>query len=118
MPRSDGTTKKGHLMLLADASQNLWERRYFVLRRPFLHMYTHSNEQDEIGIVSLTGVNVESDRQKEQLLGVSHSFSTFFSLGAYDKRSETLLILSLHLLKFIRACRSQSQRAAILGHET
>lgn len=33
-------------------------------------MYAHSNELDEVGVVSLTGVNVECDPQKEMLLGV------------------------------------------------
>ena len=30
---SDGPTKKGHLMLMTDANENIWERRWFVLRR-------------------------------------------------------------------------------------
>lgn len=34
-------------------------------------MYAHSNELEEIGIISLSAVNVESDPQKEYLLGVS-----------------------------------------------
>ena len=38
--------------------------------RPYLHMYLHSNEIEEIGVISLDGVNVESDPQKEKLLGV------------------------------------------------
>lgn len=44
-------------------------------RRPYLHMYTHSNELEEVGVISLDGVNVESDPQKELLLGVcNHHF--------------------------------------------
>lgn len=30
---SDVPTKKGHLMILVDATQDIWERRWFVLRR-------------------------------------------------------------------------------------
>ena len=41
------------------------------LRRPYLHMYARSNELEEVGVVSLAGTNVESDPQKEMLLGVS-----------------------------------------------
>jgi hypothetical protein len=41
--------------------------------RPYLHIYAHSNELEEIGIVSLTGVNVESDPRKASLLGVSRA---------------------------------------------
>ena len=80
-------------MLMTDANENTWERRWFVLRRcvsgpyalrhcwhgshyewqfprPYLHMYAHSNEIEEIGVVSLTGVNVESNPEMEMLLGV------------------------------------------------
>lgn len=39
--------------------------------RPYLHVFAHSNELEETGIISLTGVNVESDPFKESLLGVS-----------------------------------------------
>ena len=34
-------------------------------------MYAHSNEVEELGVISLFGVNVESDPLKESLLGVS-----------------------------------------------
>jgi kinesin family protein 1 len=83
VPRSDTPTKKGHLMLLTDASQNVWERRWFVLRRPYLHIYSHSNELDEIGVVSLDGVNVDSDPQKELLLGQRFSFTLFTSANSH-----------------------------------
>lgn len=43
-------------------------------------MYAHSNELEEVGIVSLTGVNVESDPQKESLLGVSYLNGEAFSI--------------------------------------
>ena len=38
--------------------------------RPYLHMYAHSNEVEEIGVISLTGVNIESNPEMEALLGV------------------------------------------------
>jgi len=42
-----------------------------VISRPYLHMYAHSNELEELGIISLSGVNVQNDPLKESLLGVS-----------------------------------------------
>jgi len=39
--------------------------------RPYLHIYTHSNELEEDGLISLHGANLECDTQKEELLGVS-----------------------------------------------
>ncbi|KAL0949081.1 hypothetical protein HGRIS_009175 [Hohenbuehelia grisea] len=83
IPRIDGATKKGHLMMLIDAKEDVWERRWFVLRRPYLHMYAHSNEHDELGIVNLNGVNVESDPQKELLLGKPFTLTLFTASNSY-----------------------------------
>ena len=41
-------------------------------------MYAHSNEVEELGVISLFGVNVESDPLKESLLGVSVVLFFFF----------------------------------------
>ncbi|KAF9076708.1 kinesin-like protein [Rhodocollybia butyracea] len=90
LPRSDSATKKGHLLILIDASQNIWEKRWFVLKRPHLHMYAHSNELEEIGIVSLTGVNVESDPLKESLLGKPLSFTLFTSSNSHALAAPSL----------------------------
>ncbi|KIM45780.1 hypothetical protein M413DRAFT_440818 [Hebeloma cylindrosporum] len=83
VPRSDGATKKGHLMILMDASQNIWERKWFVLKRPYLHVFAHSNELEETGIISLSGVNVESDPHKESLLGKPFSFTLFTASNSH-----------------------------------
>ncbi|KAF9449570.1 kinesin-like protein [Macrolepiota fuliginosa MF-IS2] len=83
VPRSDSATKKGHLLILSDAGQNIWERRWFVLKRPYLHMYAHSNELEEIGVISLSAVNVESDPHKESLLGKPFSFTLFTASNSH-----------------------------------
>lgn len=76
-------------MILVDANQDIWERRWFVLQRycrvtlsshisvvhvlprPYLHVYKQSNEVEEMAVISLDGVNVESNPDMEFLLGVS-----------------------------------------------
>ncbi|KAK2462276.1 hypothetical protein APHAL10511_005582 [Amanita phalloides] len=83
IPRSDTTTKKGHLLILTNARDNVWEKRWFVLKRPYLHVYANSSETEEIGVVSLAGVNVESDPQKEALLGKPYSFTLFTSANSH-----------------------------------
>jgi kinesin family protein 1 len=83
VPRSDTSAKKGHLLTLVDASKNQWEKRWFVLRRPYLHVYLHSNELEEVSVISLTGVNVESDPLKAQLLGKPNSFTLFTSSNSH-----------------------------------
>ncbi|CDO74193.1 hypothetical protein BN946_scf185043.g245 [Trametes cinnabarina] len=81
--RNDGPTKKGHLMVMTDATDNVWERRWFVLRRPYLHMYAHSNEVEEVGVISLNGVNIESNPAMESLLGKKFTFTLFTSSNSY-----------------------------------
>ncbi|KAI0637640.1 kinesin-domain-containing protein [Trametes polyzona] len=81
--RNDGPTKKGHLIVMTDANENVWERRWFVLRRPYLHMYSHSNEVEEIGVISLNGVNIESNPEMEALLGKKFTFTLFTSSNSY-----------------------------------
>ncbi|KAH9028857.1 hypothetical protein EDB85DRAFT_2147639 [Lactarius pseudohatsudake] len=97
VPRSDVPTKKGHPMILVDANQDIWERRWFVLQRyypvllsplvsgtytlprPYLHVYTQSNEVEEMIVISLDGVNVESNPDMESLLGKRFTFTLFTS---------------------------------------
>ncbi|KAG6853719.1 hypothetical protein C0991_002135 [Blastosporella zonata] len=50
---------------------------------PYLHIYAHSNELEETGIVSLSGVNVESDPHKEFLLGKPFSFTLFTASNSH-----------------------------------
>lgn len=57
-------------MILLDATENVWEKRWFVLRRPYLHMYARSNELDEVGVISLAGAKVEYDPTMDDLFGV------------------------------------------------
>lgn len=83
VPRSDGPTKKGHLMILTDASQGIWEKRWFVLRRPYLHIYTSSKEVEEVGIISLHGMNIECDSIKEALLGKPFCFTLFTAANSH-----------------------------------
>ncbi|PFH50565.1 hypothetical protein AMATHDRAFT_60839 [Amanita thiersii Skay4041] len=83
IPRSDNATKRGYLLMLTDAIENKWEKHWFVLKRPYLHIYTHSSEIDEVSVVSLTGVNVECDPQKESLLGKPFAFTLFTSANSH-----------------------------------
>jgi kinesin family protein 1 len=83
MPRSDNSLKKGHLMLLTDANTNQWQKRWFVLRRPYLHLYAHSNEVEEVQVISLTGVKIEQNPDMEALFGRRFTFTLFTSSNSY-----------------------------------
>ncbi|KAJ8595053.1 kinesin-domain-containing protein [Rhizopogon salebrosus TDB-379] len=85
VPRSDGPTKKGYLMVLTDASQNIWAKRW-----PYLHIYAHSNELEEAGLISLHGANLECDTQKELLLGKQFTFTLFTTANSHALAAPSL----------------------------
>jgi len=90
MPRIDTPTKKGHLMILTNAGENIWEKRWFVLRRPYLHLYTRPNELDELGVISLTGVKVECNPDMESLFGRRFTFTLFTASNSYALQATNL----------------------------
>ncbi|THH01771.1 hypothetical protein EW026_g1020 [Hermanssonia centrifuga] len=90
VPRNDGPTKKGHLSVMTDATENRWERRWFVLRRPYLHMYKHSNEIEEVSVINLNGVNIESSPEMEALLGKRFTFNLFTASNSYALAAPSL----------------------------
>lgn len=49
--------------------------KYF---RPYLHMYAHSDEVEEVAVINLNGVNLERQEHMEALLGVCSCSDTFF----------------------------------------
>jgi hypothetical protein len=60
-------------------------------------MYKHSNELEEVGIASLSGVNVESNPEMESLFGVSDpSFCYGISPLTRVTTTETVLLYSVH----------------------
>jgi len=81
--RSDVSTKKGHLMLLVDAHTNSWQKRWFVLRRPFLHMYSQANEVEDLDIISLEGSKIEFDATTDALFGRPYVFTIFTPANSY-----------------------------------
>jgi len=72
------------------------------LRRPYLYIYAHSNELEEVGIISLTGVKVEHNPDMEMLFGVSSRiFSRTIVLKAHP-HPETIHLHTLYRLKLTR----------------
>lgn len=50
--------------------------------RPYLHVYAQSNEVEEIAVINLDGTNVDSDPQKELLLGVHNLLLLIVVIGS------------------------------------
>jgi len=81
--RSDGHVKKGHLMLLVDAQSNIWDKRWFVLRRPYLHVYSQPNELDDLDIIGMEGSKIEFDPSTDALFGRHFVFTIFTPTNSY-----------------------------------
>lgn len=68
--RSDIYSKRGYLSLLHDPSSNEWKKLWFVVRRPYLHLYDDSKETEELMAINLSTIRVEQSPEIEQMLGV------------------------------------------------
>ncbi|KIJ56915.1 hypothetical protein M422DRAFT_23046 [Sphaerobolus stellatus SS14] len=88
--RIDSPTKKGYLMILTNAGEGTWEKRWFVLRRPYMHMYIHSNELEEVGVISLTAVKVEYTPEMEALFARKFTFTLFTASNSYALAAPSL----------------------------
>src|SRR5260221_3374197 len=54
--------------------------------RPYLHVYKHSNEIEEVTVIGLDGVNVESNPEMESILGVSSAYSLAHVILTYPRK--------------------------------
>lgn len=81
-----------------------------------MHIYANSSETDEVGVVSLTGVNVESDPQKATLLGVSRFVAT--DQLPLIQCLETTFVYTFYLGQLPCSSSSEPQRTSILDTET
>ncbi|KAF8304782.1 kinesin-like protein [Clavulina sp. PMI_390] len=99
--RSDGATKRGHLMVLIDAAENKWEKRWFSLQRPHLYMYAHSNELEEVGVISLSdsSVKVEHTAQMDALFDRKFTFTLFTPSNSHAFAAPNLKEMQTWLLK-------------------
>ncbi|KAG9096061.1 kinesin-like protein Klp8 [Ceratobasidium sp. 370] len=88
--RKDTATKKGHLKVMVDAASDKWERRWCVLRRPYLSLYAHSNELEELAVISLPpGIKVETNPAWEQMTGHQFAFTLYTASNSYAMKAES-----------------------------
>ena len=72
--------------------------------RPYLHMYAHSNELEEKGVVNLNAVNVERNPDMEMLLGVSRWVFAHRGVLTVSLRAEKVHVHAVHRVKLVRPC--------------
>ncbi|GAA5892555.1 uncharacterized protein JCM6883_007396 [Sporobolomyces salmoneus] len=90
VPRSETFAKRGPLALLRDPTSNEWKKYWFVLRRPYLHLYISSGEIEEVAIVNVSTVRVEQSPEIEQMLDRKFAFAIFTHQNSYFFSAPTL----------------------------
>ncbi|GAA6061161.1 hypothetical protein JCM10212_005747 [Sporobolomyces blumeae] len=83
VPRSETFAKRGPLAILRDPTSNDWRKYWFVLRRPYLHLYRSSAELEEVAIINVSTVRVEQSPEIEQMLDRKFAFAIFTHQNSY-----------------------------------
>ncbi|KAK3837343.1 MAG: hypothetical protein J3R72DRAFT_197694 [Linnemannia gamsii] len=83
--KSDNISKKGYLFYPENRADgdDTWVKRWFVIRRPYMYIYAQSNEADELGVVNLTHVRVDHQKDLENMLNRQHVFAIYTTSNAY-----------------------------------
>ncbi|GJN89903.1 hypothetical protein Rhopal_002892-T1 [Rhodotorula paludigena] len=80
---SDTANKRGALSLLRDPTSNQWRKHWFVLRRPYLYIYSSTAEADEAAVINVSTVRVEQSPEIEQMLERKFAFAIFTPHNSY-----------------------------------
>ncbi|KAF9199366.1 kinesin-like protein Klp8 [Haplosporangium sp. Z 27] len=80
--KSDNISKKGYL-LYPENRDDTWIKRWFVIRRPYMYIYTNSSETEELGIVNLTQVRVDYKQELVDMLQRSFVFALYTPSNSY-----------------------------------
>lgn len=60
-----------------DAAQDLWVKRWFVIRRPYIYIYSDDKESDEQGVINVASVRIDYNEALEKMIQVTeYAFST------------------------------------------
>lgn len=86
--RSDNIAKKGFLLVPESAED--WVRRWFVIRRPYMFMYTDNYENEELNAFDLSTVRVDYNKDMEHLLQRDFVFALYTNNNAYMLQAPNL----------------------------
>ncbi|KAI9227316.1 MAG: hypothetical protein DHS80DRAFT_17413, partial [Piptocephalis tieghemiana] len=78
---SDTVAKRGYLLYPTETMD--WVPRWFVIRRPYMFMYTAADEVEELGVINLTLVRVDFKSHLEKMLQRQHVFAIYTKNNAY-----------------------------------
>ncbi|RCI03923.1 kinesin-like protein Klp8, partial [Rhizopus stolonifer] len=82
-------SKKGYLLYQEDAAKDLWVKRWFVIRRPYIYIYSDDTESDEQGVINVASVRIDYNEALEQMIQAKNVFALYTNNNAYTLQSGT-----------------------------
>ncbi|PLW15697.1 hypothetical protein PCANC_14326 [Puccinia coronata f. sp. avenae] len=83
IPKHENAIRKGKLNVLRDPTRDDWVNRWFVLKRPYLYIYEKNDEVEELGVINLLNVHVDSNPEMELMLNRKNIFAIYSSTNSY-----------------------------------
>ncbi|KAF9133580.1 kinesin-like protein Klp8 [Mortierella sp. 14UC] len=80
--KSESVSKQGYLHY-PEFKDDVWVKRWFVIRRPYMYIYATNSEREELAVVNLTHVRVDYKQDLEEMLNRQYVFSIYTSNNAY-----------------------------------
>ncbi|KAI7822880.1 hypothetical protein BC939DRAFT_452877 [Gamsiella multidivaricata] len=80
--KSENVSKKGYLHY-PEFKDDVWVKRYFVIRRPYMYIYANSSETEELTVLNLTQVRVDYKQDLEEMLNRQYVFAIYTVNNAY-----------------------------------
>ncbi|KAI9484614.1 hypothetical protein BDB00DRAFT_854270 [Zychaea mexicana] len=87
--KTGNVSKKGYLTYQENALDNKWVKRWFVIRRPYIYVYTNRSETDEQGVINVSSVRVDYNRELEKMINRNHVFSLYTNNNAYTLQASS-----------------------------
>ncbi|KAF9408806.1 kinesin-like protein Klp8 [Podila epigama] len=100
--KSETVSKSGYLHY-PESKDDVWVKRWFVIRRPYMYIYNSNSETEELCVINLTQIRVDYKRDLEEMLNRQFVFAIYTTNNAYllqaPSRAEMCLWLN-HLDQF------------------
>ncbi|KAI7877349.1 kinesin-domain-containing protein [Lichtheimia hyalospora FSU 10163] len=87
--QSDNVSKRGYLTYQESAVHDKWIKLWFVVRRPYIYIYTDQSETDEQGVINISSVRIDYNQALEQMIERSNVFALYTSNNAYTLQASS-----------------------------
>ncbi|KAI9267970.1 hypothetical protein BDA99DRAFT_558160 [Phascolomyces articulosus] len=87
--QSDNVSKRGYLTYQESAVHDKWVKRWLVIRRPYIYIYTNHTETDEQGVINVSSVRIDYNRALEQMIERTNVFALYTNNNAYTLQASS-----------------------------